>query len=99
MLQLDENFLEGGWIPSEFHLRHSLLEGNLFFCPTMVRRITATICFGLLAASLSFAAHSDNAEATKEPSDSKVHVIEFDGFWRFLDRNPLVLMEFYAPWW
>ena len=38
------------------------------------------------------------SDVTKEPWDSKVRVVEYDGFWRFIDRHPLVLMEFYAPW-
>jgi steroid 5-alpha reductase family enzyme len=53
------------------------------------------LCIGVVSG-----AHADdNAEATKEPPDSKVHVLEYEGFWRFLDRHPLILLEFYAPWW
>ena len=57
------------------------------------------VLFLLFTSSMSWAAHAQNSEATKEPEDSKVHVIEYDNFWRFIDRHPLVLMEFYAPWW
>jgi thiol-disulfide isomerase/thioredoxin len=35
---------------------------------------------------------------TIEPPDSKVHVLNWRNFDRFVKRNPLVLMEFYAPW-
>eukprot|EP00618_Florenciella_parvula_P036072 CAMPEP_0119474524 /NCGR_PEP_ID=MMETSP1344-20130328/5743_1 /TAXON_ID=236787 /ORGANISM="Florenciella parvula, Strain CCMP2471" /LENGTH=583 /DNA_ID=CAMNT_0007507845 /DNA_START=43 /DNA_END=1794 /DNA_ORIENTATION=- len=34
----------------------------------------------------------------KEPKGSKVSVLNKDLFQRFMNRNPLVLMEFYAPW-
>ena len=41
----------------------------------------------------------DHSEAdTIEPSDSKVHVLTYRNFDRFVKRNPLILMEFYAPW-
>eukprot|EP00943_MAST-04B_sp_MAST-4B-sp1_P003551 g3551.t1 len=33
-----------------------------------------------------------------EPNDSKVHVLSYDNYYRFLERHPLILMEFYAPW-
>lgn len=33
-----------------------------------------------------------------EPLDSKVHVLSYDNYYRFIERHPLVLMEFYAPW-
>ncbi len=56
-------------------------------------------CMLFLLFAVSYAANAENAESTKEPADSKVHVIEYEQFWRFLDRHPLVLMEFYAPWW
>lgn len=35
---------------------------------------------------------------TIEPADSKVHVLNYRNFDRFVKRNPLILMEFYAPW-
>jgi thiol-disulfide isomerase/thioredoxin len=35
---------------------------------------------------------------TIEPPDSKVHVLNHRNFDRFVKRNPLILMEFYAPW-
>ncbi len=56
-------------------------------------------CILCLSFVVSYAANAENTEATKEPADSKVHVIEYEHFGRFLDRHPLVLMEFYAPWW
>lgn len=36
----------------------------------------------------------------EEPPDSKVHVVNYDTFNRFINNkhHPLVLMEFYAPW-
>jgi hypothetical protein len=83
--------------------RHFLLEENVEkrqFKAIMSGRITSSsfrLCLFLLAALVSFAAGS--SEGISEPADSKVHVIEYEGFWRFLDRNPLILMEFYAPWW
>lgn len=42
-------------------------------------------------------AHSSGIE---EPPDSKVHVVNYDTFNRFINNkhHPLVLMEFYAPW-
>ena len=54
--------------------------------------------FAILFAG-SYAASGGNDAATIEPDDSKVHVITFDKFHRFIDRHPLILMEFYAPWW
>lgn len=35
-----------------------------------------------------------------KPADSKVHVLNYDNFHRFLDshEDDLILMEFYAPW-
>lgn len=59
--------------------------------------MVALACF--LLTEESFAAQAGNGEATIEPDDSKVHVIEYEKFHRFIDRHPLVLMEFYAPWW
>lgn len=37
-------------------------------------------------------------ELTHEPPNSKVHQLTYDNFWSFLDRHPLALVEFYAPW-
>ena len=37
-------------------------------------------------------------ECTKEPADSKVFQLNPDNFHRFVNKNPLTLMEFYAPW-
>ena len=34
----------------------------------------------------------------EEPPNSKVHVLTFDTIHRFIERHPLILMEFYAPW-
>ena len=58
----------------------------------------AVLNLAILVAAVN-AAQGGNDEATKEPPDSKVHVIEYENFWRFLKRNELILMEFYAPWW
>jgi len=33
-----------------------------------------------------------------EPANSKVHALTFDNIHRFIERHPLILMEFYAPW-
>jgi thioredoxin-like negative regulator of GroEL len=35
---------------------------------------------------------------TIEPADSKVYQLTYRSFDRFMKKNPLVLMEFYAPW-
>ncbi len=75
-------------------LNSFVLEGK-----KMVDRGLILPCMLLLSFAVSYAANADNVEATKEPADSKVHVIEYDHFWRFIERHPLVLMEFYAPWW
>ena len=37
-------------------------------------------------------------QGIKEPKGSKVSVLNKDLFPRFIARNPLVLMEWYAPW-
>jgi thiol-disulfide isomerase/thioredoxin len=52
----------------------------------------------LLTALPQFATCSE--EDTIEPADSKVHVLNYDNFHRFLDshEDDLILMEFYAPW-
>ena len=34
----------------------------------------------------------------KEPENSMVNVLTFDTFHRFIERHPLVLLYFYAPW-
>ncbi len=60
---------------------------------------TAVALACILLTEDSFAAHAGSEEATHEPPDSKVHVIEYEKFHRFIDRHPLILMEFYAPWW
>ena len=57
----------------------------------------------LLALTVTTAsAHGAPAGGTEadtiEPSDSKVHVLTYRNFERFVKRNPLILMEFYAPW-
>jgi len=36
--------------------------------------------------------------AIEEPAGSKVNVLTYNNFKRFMKKNPLVLMEFYAPW-
>ncbi len=59
--------------------------------------VAALAC--ILLTEDSFAAQAGNDAATHEPADSKVHVIEYEKFHRFIDRHPLILMEFYAPWW
>ena len=66
----------------------------------MVLSRTAGFSVLLLSLHLCFAASSSggDASATVEPADSKVHQIEYAEFWRFVEKNPLVLMEFYAPW-
>ena len=53
-----------------------------------VVRYTTNLCFSL---------YSFKAD-TIEPADSKVHVLNYRNFDRFVKRNPLILMEFYAPW-
>jgi len=35
---------------------------------------------------------------TIEPPDSRVNVLSYNNFDRFIQRNELILMEFYAPW-
>jgi thioredoxin-like negative regulator of GroEL len=59
----------------------------------------------LLLASLAATTVSAGGHATGgteadtiEPPDSKVHVLNYRNFDRFVKRNPLILMEFYAPW-
>lgn len=37
-------------------------------------------------------------ELLVEPKNSKVHQLTFDTIHRFVERHPLILMEFYAPW-
>lgn len=37
-------------------------------------------------------------ELLVEPKNSKVHQLTFDTINRFIERHPLILMEFYAPW-
>ena len=45
------------------------------------------------------AALAEGDAGIPEPADSKVHVVTYDTFDRFIKKHPLVLMEFYAPWW
>eukprot|EP00944_MAST-04C_sp_MAST-4C-sp1_P014021 g14021.t1 len=58
----------------------------------MIRQIAAAVIV-LLAAT-----HFADADGIPEPNDSKVHVLSYDNYYRFLERHPLILMEFYAPW-
>ena len=44
----------------------------------------------LAMATASFAA------GIEEPANSKVHVLNYNTFKRFMKKNPLVLMEFYG---
>ncbi|GMH61020.1 hypothetical protein TrST_g359 [Triparma strigata] len=52
--------------------------------------LAALLCSTALAA----------VEDTYEPADSKVNVLDYDNFHRFLDQHQddVILMEFYAPW-
>ena len=63
---------------------------------TKVAALLLLCCLKVVASSEPDSDSGPNE--TVEPWDSKVRVVEFDGFWRFLDRHPLILMEFYAPW-
>ena len=60
----------------------------------MIRQIAAAVI--VLLAATHFA-DADSA-GIPEPNDSKVHVLSYDNYYRFLERHPLILMEFYAPW-
>lgn len=60
----------------------------------MIRQIAAAVL--ALVAATHFA-DADSA-GIPEPNDSKVHVLSYDNYYRFLERHPLILMEFYAPW-
>lgn len=42
--------------------------------------------------------HEGGEKLLEEPPNSKVHVLTFDTIHRFIERHPLILMEFYAPW-
>jgi hypothetical protein len=64
-------------------------------CPFLLTTLVA-LCFVVIHASDD---PNPEPDVTKEPWDSRVRVVEYDGFWRFIERHPLVLMEFYAPWW
>merc|ERR1719503_303835 len=56
--------------------------------------------FAAFVASLLFAVAPPlvAGDGIKEPKGSKVSVLNRDLFPRFIARNPLVLMEWYAPW-
>ena len=59
----------------------------------MIKQITVVILL------LAIASNALGAEQSiPEPNDSKVHVLSYDNYYRFLERHPLILMEFYAPW-
>jgi thioredoxin-like negative regulator of GroEL len=67
----------------------------------MMMKLTNFFLVTLMATSVAShgAPSGDHSEAdTIEPSDSKVHVLTYRNFDRFVKRNPLILMEFYAPW-
>lgn len=55
-----------------------------------------SLCIFLL--SLQFHAVDAGEEATHEPRNSKVHVLDYDTFDPFVRRTELFIMEFYAPW-
>ena len=60
----------------------------------MIKQITVVILL------LAIASNALGAEQSiPEPNDSKVHVLSYDNYYRFLERHPLILMGiFYAPW-
>jgi len=62
----------------------------------------ALLVCALLALALPSAEAGGGApggeELLKEPPNSKVSVLTFDSFHRFIERHPLILVEFYAPW-
>jgi len=59
----------------------------------MIKQITVVILL------LAIASNALGAEQSiPEPNESKVHVLSYDNYYRFLERHPLILMEFYAPW-
>ena len=65
----------------------------------MLPRIISAVCTLALAPAVRANAPAcSGVECTHEPSDSKVTVLNPDNFHRFINKNPLVLMEFYAPW-
>ena len=61
-------------------------------------RLSATLV--LLGAMADASSHPPchDPSCTKEPADSKVFQLNADNFHRFVKKNPLTLMEFYAPW-
>jgi len=59
---------------------------------------SALCAMTLLHGSTANAPGCNGVECTHEPADSKVTVLNPDNFHRFINKNPLVLMEFYAPW-
>ena len=52
----------------------------------------------LLCSGADRARYTAAAAGIKEPKGSKVSVLNKDLFPRFISKNKLVLMEFYAPW-
>lgn len=64
----------------------------------MSRAISAFCAAALCATVRANDSACTGVECTHEPADSKVTVLNPDNFHRFIDKNPLVLMEFYAPW-
>merc|ERR1719301_484165 len=57
------------------------------------------LLLALPALALAGGAPSGGSAAdTVEPADSKVFQLTYRSFDRFMQKNPLVLMEFYAPW-
>ena len=61
-------------------------------------RLSATLVLlgGMVDASSHPPCHDPSC--TKEPPDSKVFQLNPDNFHRFVKKNPITLMEFYAPW-
>jgi hypothetical protein len=69
------------------------------FDTTPMRPLLAVPCV-LALTTRQASAHGGctGAECTHEPPDSKVTVLNPSNYHRFINKNPLVLMEFYAPW-
>lgn len=72
-------------------------------CPLVChicRMLKITAAALLLATWVEASSHPPchDPSCTKEPADSKVFQLNPDNFHRFVKKNPLTLMEFYAPW-
>eukprot|EP00960_Hanusia_phi_P050038 759951-Hanusia_phi.AAC.2 len=52
----------------------------------------------LFLSSSSSSSSSGSHDLLAEPANSKVRQVGYDDFSTFIERNSLILMEFYAPW-